>query len=82
VVLASLIRRLLSRLSYQAPEVRRAVIVDYPVRNAIRLMESTKSDIIVVKFVFATVELVGKIHACNLPIFVWVALDWRKSEAL
>jgi glycerophosphoryl diester phosphodiesterase len=71
VVLASLSRGLLSKLSYQAPQIRRAVIVDHPVRNAVRLVESTKSDIIAVKFAFATVELVDKIHACNLSIFVW-----------
>jgi glycerophosphoryl diester phosphodiesterase len=70
-VLASFSRGLLSKLSCQAPEIRRAVIIDHPVRNPLGLVKPAKSDIIAVRFAFATVELIDKVHAGNLSIFVW-----------
>jgi len=70
-VVASFSRGLLSKLSCQAPEIRRAVITDQAVKDPLGLVKPAKSDIIALRFAFATAELVDKVHACNLAIFVW-----------
>jgi len=70
-VVASFSRELLSKLSSQAPEIPRAVIIDHPVGNPLELVKPAKSNIIALRFTFATAELVNKVHAANLSIFVW-----------
>jgi len=70
-VVASFSRGLLSKLSCQAPEIRRAVITDQAVKDPLGLVKPAKSDIIALRFAFASAELVDKVHACNLAIFVW-----------
>lgn len=71
VTIASLNQDLVSKLSYLAPEIRRGVITDLPVKDPIRIAELTHSDIIFVRLRFASAELVDNIHRNNLSIFVW-----------
>jgi len=70
-VVASFSRGLLSKLSGQAPETPRAVIIDRPLRNPLGLVKPARADIIALGFAFATVEVVDKVHAAKRSIFIW-----------
>ncbi len=71
VTLASFNQGLVSKLSYLAAEIQRGIITSGPVKELIKTVASTQSNILMVRFPFATAELAEKVHANNLSIFVW-----------
>jgi len=71
VVVASFRSDLLLEVLHLAPEVHRAVIIDQPIMELIRITESVQPHILIVKFPFLTAKLVDKVHAHNISIFVW-----------
>ena len=71
ITVASFNHDLVSKASNLAPEIQTAIITARPIKNPFRMAESVKSDIIIMRFPFATAELAEKIHRHKLSIFVW-----------
>ena len=71
ITVASFNRDLVSKTSNLAPEIQTAIITARPTKDPVRMAKSVKSDIIIMKFPFATAELAEKIHRHKLSIFVW-----------
>jgi glycerophosphoryl diester phosphodiesterase len=71
VVIASFNGDLVSRFSTIAPGIRTAVISGCPVMQPSELLESVKSDGIVIRYPFISRETVDRIHAGNGYCFVW-----------
>ena len=66
---------LVLRLSHQASEFRRGIILDSPLEDPGKMAEASGCDVIGVPWPYATEELVERLHGNNYLIFVWGCRD-------
>ena len=81
VVLTSFNRDLVLELSRLAPDIKRGVITAAPIEDPVALTGETLSDILVLMFPFASVELARQAHAADLPVFVWGCTDMTQVRS-
>lgn len=71
IMVLSFSRALLAELLYLAPEIPRAALVVSPGKEPLAVMESVQADAIVVRYPFASREVVDAVHMVGRAVFVW-----------
>jgi len=71
IIISSFNQDLLLGLASLAADIRRGVLTALPVEDPVKITESTRTDLIIMRLPLASTELVDEIHAGNLSIFVW-----------
>jgi glycerophosphoryl diester phosphodiesterase len=83
VIVISFNRDLILNLATLAPEFRRGILTYRPVEDPAGITASVKTDLLLMRLPLATPELVARIHAANLSVFVWDCAGLRAvREAL
>jgi glycerophosphoryl diester phosphodiesterase len=71
VIVISFNRNLILELATLAPEFRRGILTYRPVEDPAGLTAGAKTSLLLMRLPLATPELVEKIHALNLSVFLW-----------
>jgi glycerophosphoryl diester phosphodiesterase len=71
VIIISFNRDLILNLATLAPEFRRGILTYRPVEDPSGLTASAKTDLLLMRLPLATLELVARIRASNLSVFLW-----------
>ncbi len=71
VVIASFDPDLVLKLSYSAPDLKRAIITATAVEDPVALGKRTHSDIVAVRFPVADPFMVARAYASGLGVYVW-----------
>jgi len=78
VVIVSFNRNLILKLAALAPEFRRGILTYRPVEDPTGITAGAKTDLLLMRLPLATPELVAKIHASNLSVFLWDCAGLRE----
>jgi len=71
VIIISFNRDLIVTLATLAPEFRRGILTYRPVEDPAGITASARTDLLLMRLRFATPDLVERIHAANLGVFLW-----------
>jgi glycerophosphoryl diester phosphodiesterase len=71
VIVISFNRDLIVNLATLAPEFRRGILTYRPVEDPAGLTASARTDLLLMRLPLATPELIEKIRASNLSVFLW-----------
>jgi glycerophosphoryl diester phosphodiesterase len=83
VIIISFHRDLILNLATLAPDFRRGILTYRPVEDPAGITASAKTDLLLMRLPLTTAELVAKIHASNLSVFLWDCAGLRAvKEAL
>lgn len=83
VIIVSFNRDLILNLATLAPEFRRGILTYRPVEDPAGITAGAKTDLLLMRLPLTTPELVAKIHASNLSVFLWDCAGLRAvREAL
>jgi glycerophosphoryl diester phosphodiesterase len=83
VIIVSFNRDLILNLATLAPEFRRGILTYRPVEDPAGITAGAKTDLLLMRLPLTTPELVAKIHASNLSVFLWDCAGLREvREAL
>ncbi len=83
VIIVSFNRDLILNLATLAPEFRRGILTYRPVEDPAGITAGAKTDLLLMRLPLTTPELVAKIHASNLSVFLWDCAGLRAvKEAL
>jgi glycerophosphoryl diester phosphodiesterase len=83
VIIISFHRDLILNLATLAPEFRRGILTYRPVADPAGITAGAKTDLLLMRLPLTTPELVAKIRASNLSVFLWDCAGLRAvKEAL
>lgn len=83
VIIVSFNRDLILNLATLAPEFRQGILTYRPVEDPAGITAGAKTDLLLMRLPLTTPELVEKIHALNLGVFLWDCAGLRAvKEAL
>jgi glycerophosphoryl diester phosphodiesterase len=71
IIIISFNRDLIFNLATLAPEFRRGILTYRPVEDPAGITASAKTDLLLMRLPLATPELVARIRASNLGVFLW-----------
>jgi glycerophosphoryl diester phosphodiesterase len=81
VIIVSFNRDLILKLATLAPEFRRGILTYRPVEDPAGITAGAKTDLLLMRLPLTTPELVAKIHASNLSVFLWDCAGLREVRA-
>ncbi len=81
LILISFHRELMLDLSRLLPEIPRAILTDHPISDPLEILGPSQSLTLIVRYPFATEELVERIRARHLSIIVWGCADLKEIRS-
>jgi glycerophosphoryl diester phosphodiesterase len=81
VVFSSFNRDIVIELARLAPEIQRGILSAFEINDPVALARAASSEMVIARFPSVNTELVRKVRAASLMIFVWGCIDMTQARS-
>jgi glycerophosphoryl diester phosphodiesterase len=81
VVFSSFNRDIVIELARLAPEIQRGILSAFEINDPVALARAASSEMVIARFPSVNTELVRKVRAASLMIFVWGCIDMTQVRS-